>query len=259
MMAVGSGVTADGEDDERPPVLATTLDALDRCGFPEKFGYVSPDESGRSRHTQKVKSGSPAEVSHVLEGDVIVAVNGQDIDQLPIAEVRRRMHECGDQLVVTVLSSSAFRLLESRRDWDQILKAAGQDHLQLRAIKSACAGSGNYGFKVFEAKAWNEQKKALVHCHVVQKATDVQVVTPGKRMYPGDVLLMLDGVPVDTMDQYGLRAALAKAANELNVTIAPMSPLRLKRPSYTRLHETVVTDAPEPSAKATVEAAPPLK
>lgn len=204
---------------------------------------------------EKVKSGSPAEVSHVLEGDVIVAVNGQEISDLPLAEVKRRMQDCGDQLVVTVLSSSAFRLLESRRDWDQILKAAGQDTIQVRAIKTACSGSGYYGFKVFEAKAWNEQKKALVHCHVIQKTTDVQVVTPNKMMFPGDVLVMVDGAPVDNLDQYGVKAALAKGANELSITIAPMSPLRLKRPSYTRLHETVMTDAnvPEPSAKANIE------
>lgn len=118
---------------------------------------------------QRVKSGSPAEASHVLEGDVIVAVNGQDISALPLADVKKKMHDSGDQLVLTVLSSSAFRLLESRRDMDQILKAAGKDTIQLRAIKTTCGGSGNFGFKVFEAKAWNEQQKALVHCHVIQK------------------------------------------------------------------------------------------
>ncbi|XP_037502563.1 uncharacterized protein LOC119376986 [Rhipicephalus sanguineus] len=140
------------------------------------FGIDIVEVNGENRRfimVEKVKSGSPAEASHVLEGDVIVAVNGQDIGHLPIAEVRRRMHECGDQLVVTVLSSSAFRLLESRRDWDQILKAAGQDTLQLRPIKTACGGSGNFGFKAFEAKAWNEQRKAFVHCHVIQKVSPV--------------------------------------------------------------------------------------
>lgn len=227
------------------------------------FGITVVDVMGENNKkffmVEKVKAGSPAEVSHVLEGDVIVAVNGQDISELPVAEIKRRMQDCGDQLVVTVLSSSAFRLLESRRDWDQILKAAGQDTISVRAIKTACSGSGYYGFKVFEAKAWNETKKALVHCHVIQKTPDVQVVTPNKFIYPGDVLIMIDGVPVDNMDQYGVKAALAKGANELNITIAPMSPLRLKRPSYTRLHETVMTDAnvPEPSAKAGIDAAPP--
>lgn len=219
---------------------------------------VMGENSKKFYMIEKVKTGSPADVSHVLEGDVIVAVNNQDISELPIAEVKRRMQDCGDQLVITVLSSSAFRLLESRRDWDEILKAAGQETIQVRAIRTACSGSGYYGFKVFEAKAWNEQKKALVHCHVIQKTTDVQVATPNKAMYPGDVLVMINGAPTEGMDQYGIKAALAKGANELSITIAPMSPLRLKRPSYTRLHETVMTDAnvPEPSAKANIENAP---
>lgn len=204
---------------------------------------------------EKVRSNSPAEVSHVLAGDVIVAINGQDIASFPIAEVRRRMQDSGDQLVLTVLSSSAFRLLETRRDMEQIIKAAGRETIQLRAIRTACGGSGNYGFKTFEAKAWNESKKALVKCHVVQTVCNAQVITPGKNIFPGDVLLMIDGAPVDTMDQYGVKAALARGANDISITIAPMSPVRLKRPSYTRLHETVMTDenVAEPSAKAAIE------
>ncbi|KAH9378204.1 hypothetical protein HPB48_014717 [Haemaphysalis longicornis] len=133
---------------------------------------------------EKVRSNSPAEVSHVLAGDVIVAINGQDIASFPIAE-----------LVLTVLSSSAFRLLETRRDMEQIIKAAGRETIQLRAIRTACGGSGNYGFKTFEAKAWNESKKALVKCHVVQTVCNAQVITPGKNIFPGDVLLMIDGAP----------------------------------------------------------------
>ncbi|XP_075526832.1 uncharacterized protein LOC142558586 [Dermacentor variabilis] len=257
----GTGASADKSitAKERMDVILFRTKSLGKYW---SFGVNIVDVDGENNRrfiiVEKVKSGSPAEASHVLEGDVIVAVNGQDIGELPIAEVRRRMHDGGDQLVVTVLSSSAFRLLESRRDWAQILRAAGQDTLQLRAIKTACGGSGNYGFKTVEAKAWNEQRKALVHCHVIQKATEVQVTTPNKHLYPGDVLLMVDGVPVDTMDQRGVKAALAKGADELSITVAPMSPLRLRRPSYTRLHETVMSDAnvPEPSAKANIEAAP---
>ncbi|XP_065296134.1 uncharacterized protein [Dermacentor albipictus] len=254
----GTGVSADKSitAKERMDVLLFRTKSLGKYwSFGVNIIEVDGENHRRFFMVEKVKSGSPAQVSHVLEGDVIVAVNGQDVTQLPIGEVRRRMQDCGDQLVLTVLSSSAFRMLESRRDMDQVLKAAGKDTIQLRAIHTTCGGSGNYGFTAFEAKAWNEQKKALVRCHVIQKVTNAQVVTPNKFLYPGDVLLMVDGVPVDTMDQYGLRTALAKGANELNITIAPMSPLRLKRPSYTRLHETVMTDenVPEPSAKAIIE------
>lgn len=216
---------------------------------------VTGENNRRFFMVEKVKSGSPAQLSHVLEGDIIMAVNSQDVINLPITEVRRRMQDSGDQLVLTVLSSSAFRLLETRRDMDEILKAAGKETLQLRVIPTTCGGSGNYGFTVFEAKAWNQKKKALVHCHIIQKVTNAQILTPNKCLFPGDVLLMVNGVPAESMDQYGIRAALARGANDINITIAPMSPVRLKRPSYTRLLETVMTDAnlPEPSGKAIIE------
>ncbi|KAH9366271.1 hypothetical protein HPB48_008309 [Haemaphysalis longicornis] len=229
-------------------------------GASEELDYKRPSDmdvrAGISAYsgggTGAVRGNSPAELSHVLEGDFIVAT-------CRLAEVRRRMQDSGDQLVLTVLSSSAFRMLESRCDMDEMIKAAGRDTIQLRAIKTACGGSGNFGFKTFEAKAWNEAKKALVKCHVIQTVTNPQVITSGKQVYPGDVLIMIEGAPVDNMDQYAVKAALAKGANEITITIAPMSPVRLKRPSFTRLHETVMTDAnlPEPSAKANIEAAPP--
>ncbi|KAL1438808.1 hypothetical protein MTO96_047734 [Rhipicephalus appendiculatus] len=206
------------------------------------FGIDIVEVMGENRRfvmVERVKSGSPAEASHVLEGGR--HRGGERARHRPSAH-RRARSGCSSHGATGTRSS----------------RPAGQDTLQLRPIRTACGGSGNFGFKLFEAKAWNEQRKTFVHCHVVQKVMDVRVVTANKRLYPGDVLLMLDGVPVDTMDQYGLRAALAKAVNELTVTIAPMSPLRLRRPSYTRLHETVVTNAPEPSAKANIQAAPPL-
>lgn len=254
----GTGVSADKSitAKERMDVILFRTKSLGKYwSFGVNIVEVEGENNRRFFIVDKVKSGSPAQVSHVLEGDVIVAVNGQDVAQLPIGEVRRRMQDSGDQLVLTVLSSSAFRMLESRRDMDEVLKAAGKDTIQLRAIHTTCGGSGNYGFTVFEAKAWNEKKKALVHCHVIQKVNNPQILTPNKFIYPGDVLLMVDGVTVDTMDQYGIKSALARGANEINITIAPMSPLRVKRPSFTRLHETVMTDehVPEPSAKALIE------
>lgn len=254
----GTGVSGDKSitAKERMDVILFRTKSLGKYwSFGISIVEVNGENNRKFFMVDKVKSGSPAEVSHVLAGDFILAVNGTDIATLPITEIRRRMQDSGDQLVVTVLSSSAFRLLETRRDMDQMIKAAGQDTIQLRAIKTACGGSGNYGFTVFEAKAWNESKKALVKCHVIQTVTNAQVITPNKNIFPGDVLLMVDGAPVDNMDQYGVKAALARGANDISITIAPMSPVRLKRPSYTRLHETVMTDenVPEPSGKAQIE------
>ncbi|KAH8031297.1 hypothetical protein HPB51_015453 [Rhipicephalus microplus] len=49
--------------------------------------------------------------------------------------------------------------------------------------------------------------------------TNVQIVTPKKFIYPGDVLLMINGQAVDTMDQYGVKSMLARGANEISITI----------------------------------------
>ncbi|KAL3187031.1 hypothetical protein MRX96_026124 [Rhipicephalus microplus] len=173
----GTGASADKSitAKERQDVLLFRTKYLGKYwSFGISIAEVQGENNRRFFMVDKVKNGSPAQVSHVLEGDFIVAVNGQDVGQLPIAEVRRRMQDSGDQLVLTVLSSSPFRMLESRRDMDEVLKAAGTDTIQLRAIQTTCGGSGNYGFTAFEAKAWNEKKKALVHCHIIQK-TSVEV------------------------------------------------------------------------------------
>ncbi|XP_064458678.1 RAC-alpha serine/threonine-protein kinase-like [Ornithodoros turicata] len=189
---------------------------------------------------EKVKKGSPAEAAHVLEGDFVVAVNGRDITSLGLSQVRTMIQDSGDQVVLTVLSSSAFRLLERRRDLEKILKTAGKETLTIRAVRTMCCGAGSYGFQTFEARVWNEEKKQLIRCHIIQKAEDVQVVTPGKAIYPGDILVMVDGVPVDRMNTTAVKSAFVKGNKaELFITISPISPLRVTRPSFTRLRDTV--------------------
>ncbi|XP_077527922.1 uncharacterized protein LOC144139460 [Haemaphysalis longicornis] len=221
------------------------------------FGLTIVEVFGESNRklfmVEKVHPGSPASVSHVLEGDFIVAVNGKDIAPLSIGAVKQSIEDSREQLVLTVLSSSAFRLLETPCDLGKILKMAGQETIQLRALRTTCGGSSNYGFTVFEAKAWNQYRKALVHCHVIQTVSGAQVITPKKNIYPGDVLIMVGGAAVDDMSEQTLKAALARSANDLTITIAPMSPLRLERPSYTKLHEAVMTAAPKQSSKTAIQ------
>lgn len=207
---------------------------------------VTGENKRRFFMVEKVTSGSPADVSHVLVGDVVIAVNGKDTAGLPMAEVRRRIQDSGDQLILTVLSSSPFRLLGTRRDVNEIIKAAGQETIQLRVLKTSCGGSGNYGFTTLESKAWNEVKMAFVRCHLIHTIEGAQVVTLNKCIFPGDLLLMINGATVENMDQNSVKAALCKGGNEISITIAPMSPLRIKRPAYIRGHETVpaVDNAP---------------
>lgn len=61
-------------------------------------------------------------------------------------------------------------------------------------------------------------------------------------MYPGDIVTHVDDIAVESFTQGIMKNTLAKQRAELKVTIAAMSPLRKRRHSYTRLHETVMTD-----------------
>lgn len=67
-------------------------------------------------------------------------------------------------------------------------------------------------------------------------------VTPSGTMFPGDIVTHVDDVMVESFSQSILKNRLDKARTELKVTIAVISPLRKSRHSYTRLHETVMTD-----------------
>ncbi|XP_064458687.1 microtubule-associated serine/threonine-protein kinase 3-like [Ornithodoros turicata] len=248
-VAVGISLYAKpSETTDKSPIAKEKIDVMlfrERTmgkfwGFGVTLCKVLGEQSKPFFLVEKVKRGSPAEASHVLEGDVVVAVNGRDVSAMSLPQVKGLIEGSDDQVVLTVLSSSAFRLLESRRDMDEILRTVDKQTLTLRAIASTCGGAGNYGFKTFEAKAWNERRKALVHCHVINKIEGAQVLTAGKAIYQGDILTMVDGQPVDNLDAYGVKAALASGNKpEMSITVAAISPLRIKRPSFTRLHETL--------------------
>ncbi|XP_065293016.1 microtubule-associated serine/threonine-protein kinase 2-like isoform X3 [Dermacentor albipictus] len=214
------------------------------------FTYAS---SGYKRlASMSVKRGSPAQRSQILVGDVVVAVNGTKLAGLPLNIVRKIMNASGDQLVLTVLSSSPYRIINTRQDMNNILQSCGRQTLTLSLVRAGCRKGAWYGFTTFEAKTWDQQQKAFSRLHIVQRAKDVRVQTVGQNLFPGDVLTHVDATPADKMSHSILRQYLAKARPEIQITIAPLSPLRRKRPSSTRLHETFMSDdsVGEPSSVA---------
>ncbi|XP_054919010.2 uncharacterized protein [Dermacentor andersoni] len=201
---------------------------------------------------ESVKRGSPAQRSQILVGDVVVAVNGTKLAGLPLNIVRKIMNASGDQLVLTVLSSSPYRIINTRQDMNNILQSCGRQTLTLSLVRAGCRKGAWYGFTTFEAKTWDQQQKAFSRLHIVQRAKDVRVQTVGQNLFPGDVLTHVDATPADKMSHSILRQYLAKARPDIQITIAPLSPLRRKRPSSTRLHETFMSDdsVGEPSSVA---------
>ncbi|KAH9360772.1 hypothetical protein HPB48_018227 [Haemaphysalis longicornis] len=69
---------------------------------------------GGAMSAQSVKRGSPAQRSQLLQGDVVIAVNSTVISKMPLPQVKKLLNASGDQVIITVLSSSAFRILNTR-------------------------------------------------------------------------------------------------------------------------------------------------
>lgn len=85
--------------------------------------------------------------------------------------------------------------------------------------------------------------------------SQLSVTATGKYIYVGDIIMQLDGQPVDNLTQALLKSTLSRYGTELKITVAAISPLRQKRHSYTRMHETVMSDTnlETPSSNAFLE------
>lgn len=222
------------------------------------FGVNLEPVAGEGGHNfyvvESVKRGSPAERSQILEGDVVLAVNGTKVSTLPLSAIRKIMNSSGDQLVLTVLSSSPYRMINSRSDMASVLSVCGRQTMTLGVVTCSCRTGSWYGFTTVEAKAWNQRKRAFFRLHIVHQTRDVCILTRNRNLLHGDILTDVDQEPTDQLSQSMLEEVLSKSGPEVEITIAPLSPLRKVRPSSTRLQETFLTDdtVAEPSSAADI-------
>ncbi|XP_064457181.1 microtubule-associated serine/threonine-protein kinase 3-like isoform X2 [Ornithodoros turicata] len=214
-------------------------------------------EGGRNFYiVQSVKRGSPAHRSQIVEGDVVVAVNGTDVSELPINAVRKIMDSAGDQLVLTVLSSSPFRIINTRQDMTSILQRCQPQTVSLGVVKAGCRSGASYGFTTTEVRTWDHIQKSFIRLHIIDRVKDVYLLSRFRGLFPGDIITHIENVSVSQMSQAALRQSLANGGPELQMTIAPLSPLRQRRPSSTRLRETFLSNdsVGEPSSVAAITA-----
>ncbi|XP_064485794.1 uncharacterized protein LOC135398305 isoform X1 [Ornithodoros turicata] len=173
---------------------------------------------------EKVRKDGPAEAGHVLEGDIVVAVNGENIMWMGLPQVKSTIDKC-QKIVLTVLTSGTFRLFDRHRE--RLVQMVASETLKLRNMGSL---RGHYGFGTFELRTSNVAGQ-IIRCHLILKVRNPRVVTPGKGIYPNDVLLAIEGVSVDKMDTAQVKAKMAGCCrSEISITIAPISLLRVSRP-----------------------------
>ncbi|XP_064458694.1 uncharacterized protein LOC135369022 isoform X2 [Ornithodoros turicata] len=198
-------------------------------GFGMVIDRVIGEQQKQFIVVERVRKGGVAEAGHVLEGDVLVAVNGSNVAFMDLRQVREMIMR-SKQVVLTVSSFSTFRLYERYRE--KLLQMAPTETLKVQVFRrtTCCESAAYYGFETFELRTSNDAKETI-RCHVILKVQNPQVVTPGKAIYPNDILLAIGDVSVGKMNTAQVKAEMARGSrSQLSITIVPISLLRVTRP-----------------------------
>ncbi|XP_070389166.1 microtubule-associated serine/threonine-protein kinase 1-like isoform X2 [Dermacentor albipictus] len=213
-------------------------------GFGFSLRRVQGEEASYT-YVDTVTRGSPADMSKVLPLDFILNVNGIAVVDAPLARVKKIISAAGDQMVLSVMSSSPYRMLTSRRDMLGIIRGMPRESAVVKTAAFSCIGGKPYGIGVLDVDVADDRLKQSAKCFVLLYA-DV-VSSNNKLVFPGDVLFQIDGASVEGMSRMQVEQLLGGGKPEVTLSVAPLSPLRKRRFLISKLHETGLTDVNVPS------------
>ena len=85
-----------------------------RADFP-RFGFTAQAVTeSREIHIKKIDDGSLAKDSGLLEGDIVIEVNGVNIENETHPEVVERMRARGDETELLVVDSEAYKYYKDK-------------------------------------------------------------------------------------------------------------------------------------------------
>lgn len=85
-----------------------------RADFP-RFGFTAHADTERSEtYIKKIDDDSPAKESGLLEGDIIIEVNGVNIENETHPEVVERMKARGDETELLVVDKEAYKYYKDK-------------------------------------------------------------------------------------------------------------------------------------------------
>ncbi|EEC09842.1 putative serine/threonine protein kinase [Ixodes scapularis] len=202
-------------------------------------------------YVESVTKGSPADKSQVLPLDIILSVGGECVSGSAVAEVKRIIANAGDQMVLTVLASSSYRLLTTRRDMLSLMRGIQRESVVVARAPVLCTGNRPYGLEILEANVWDDKSKEFTRAYVLTHAD----VTPlnNKMVYPGDVMTHLDGTALETLPRNQVLRLLNLGKPDITLSVVPLSPMRTRRIMISKLHETAMTDTNIPSRSTAAE------
>ncbi|KAL3201771.1 hypothetical protein MRX96_042789 [Rhipicephalus microplus] len=169
-------------------------------------------------YVETVTADSPADKSTVLPLDVLLSVNGTSVVNESLSKARKLIARSGDTLVLSV---------------------------SIRGRGISCGGSTPYGLGIIDASVYDDRAKQFTRCFVITRA-DVTVSGRGS-LYPGDVVTMVDGTALETLNVEQVLQMLGVGKAEISLSIVPLSPLRANRVLISKMQEQTITDASVPT------------
>ncbi|CAN7993270.1 unnamed protein product [Ixodes hexagonus] len=192
-------------------------------------------------YVESVRKRSPADRSQVLPLDIILSVAGVPVSDCPVAKVKGIIATSGDQMVLSVMASSSYRLLTTRRDMMTLIRGIQKETVVVASGPLSCIGYRPYGLELLDASVWDDKSKQFTRVYVL---THADVTSVNKKMvFPGDVVTQLNGTALEPLTRNQVRRLLTTAKQDVTLSIVPLSPMRTKRIMISKLHETAMTDA----------------
>ncbi|XP_064460315.1 microtubule-associated serine/threonine-protein kinase 3-like isoform X2 [Ornithodoros turicata] len=209
------------------------------------FGFSMQRVAGEEDNTffvyvDNVTADGPADRSQLLPLDVILSVNGTPVGDLPLGKVKKLVGSSADQMVLSVMSSSVYRLLTTRRDMMAFVRTADKLSVVVAWTNNLCSGNRPYGMDILDANTWDESAKQYAKVFVLLH-TDVVTVT-NNRVFPGDVVTHVDGTSLEGLTKEDFGRLLRASKQNVTLSVVSLSPFRLRRIPVSKLRETVLTD-----------------
>ncbi|XP_075743971.1 uncharacterized protein LOC142802809 [Rhipicephalus microplus] len=228
----------------------TTADKVDLMLYRKKkylkfwsFGFSLQrikGEEANFTYIDSVTKGSPADMSKVLPLDFILQVNGIAVVDAPLPRIKKMISSAGDQMVLSVMSSSPYRLLVSRRDMLSTMRGIPLESAVVKATKLTCIGTKPYGIGLLDVDVADDKLKQSSKCFLLLYA---DVISANKKMvFPGDVLFEIDGTPLDGLSRSNVDQLLSSGKPEITLSVVPLSPMRKRRFLISKMHETGMSD-----------------
>ncbi|XP_065289960.1 microtubule-associated serine/threonine-protein kinase 3-like isoform X2 [Dermacentor albipictus] len=208
-------------------------------GFGFSLRRVEGEEASFT-YVDTVTKGSPADMSKVLPLDFILHVNGIAVADVPLSRIKKIISDTGDQMVLSVMSSSPYRLLTSRRDMLGVMRSIPRESAIVKAATPGCFGGRPYGIDILDVDVADDKLKQSAKCFVLLYA-DV-VSCNNKAVFPGDVLSEIDGTSVDGMSRPQVYHLLSVSKPEVTLSVVPLSPMRKQRCLISKMNETGMSD-----------------